>query len=72
MPVCSPYAVFRAEEWLPRPATPISAMPITAMAGSRQAAGRWRRTAGPRKKAGAAPCCSLQVQGELFGSLPLD
>ncbi len=35
MPVSSPYAVFRAEEWLP-----ISAMPISAMPATKPAAGK--------------------------------
>ena len=35
MPVSSPYAVFRAEEWLP-----ISAMPISTMPATKPAAGK--------------------------------
>ena len=35
MPVSSPYAVFRAEEWIP-----ISVMPISAMPATRPAAGK--------------------------------
>jgi len=35
MPVSSPYAVFRAEEWIP-----ISVMPIAAMPATKPAAGK--------------------------------
>jgi hypothetical protein len=69
MPVSSPYAVFRAEEWLPISAMPIkaislsvmpiAAMPIAAMPATKPAAG---------KKLHARTL----VQGDLFQPLPLD
>ena len=64
MPVSSPYAVFRAEEWLPISAMSIKAislsvMPIAAMPATKHAGGKKLRA-------------RTLVQGDLFQSLPLD
>ena len=64
MPVSSPYAVFRAEEWLPISAMPIKAislsvMPISARPATRPAAGKKLRA-------------RTLVQGDLFKPMQLD
>ena len=64
MPVSSPYAVFRAEEWLPISAMPIKAisisvMPISAMPATKPAAGKKLRA-------------RTLVQGDLFKPMQLD
>lgn len=62
MPACSPYAVFRAEDWLP---TPLS------HSGQPSPASQ-RRAPTPAMATGAGARWATLVQGDLFQPLALD
>jgi hypothetical protein len=62
MPACSPYAVFRAEDWLPAP-MPIDTLPATA---------RSRGVPPLAKPAGTGARWTTLVQGDLFQPLLFD
>jgi hypothetical protein len=62
VPACSPYAVFRAEDWLPTPLSP-SGQPSPASQ---------RRAPTPAMATGAGARWATLVQGDLFQPLALD
>lgn len=63
MPACSPYAVFRAEDWLLASASPSII--------DRPSAAQKRRTPSPAKAAAGRARWTALVQGDLFQPLPL-
>lgn len=63
MPACSPYAVFRAEDWLPASASP--------SVNDRPSAAPKRRAPTPAKAAAGRARWATLVQGDLFQPLPL-
>ncbi len=63
MPACSPYAVFRAEDWLPAPASP--------SINERPSATQKRRATSPAKAAAGRARWASLVQGDLFQPMPI-
>ena len=64
VPACSPYAVFRAEDWLPAAASP--------SINDRPSATQKRRATTPAKAAAGRARWATLVQGDLFQPLPLN